>query len=73
LCLWRTVGWQRSNSVDLNLGNTDLKMSRPTARKALYALEGAGLVTVERPPGRRLRVAVLDVPDKPTPRKRKKR
>jgi hypothetical protein len=71
--LWRTVGWQRSNTVDLNLSSIDLKMSRPTARKALRALEGASLVTVERPPGRRLRVTVLDTPDGSAPRKRKRR
>jgi hypothetical protein len=44
-----------------------------TAWRALSALEGAGLVKVERLPGRCLRVTVLDVPDGPTPKRRKKR
>ncbi len=37
-------------------------VSRPTASKALNSLEDAGLVKVEREPGRKNRVAILDLP-----------
>ncbi len=37
-------------------------VSRPTAHKALNSLEDAGLVKVERGPGRKNRVTILDPP-----------
>jgi hypothetical protein len=61
LCLWRIVGWRRSRTVEVNLGHLDLEMARGTARKALRALEDAGLVRVERRLGQCCRVTVLDV------------
>jgi hypothetical protein len=73
LCLWRAVGWQRDRTINLNMRRLDMLMCRRTAQRALSALEGAGLVSVKRSSGRCPRVTVLDVPDKPTPRKRKKR
>jgi hypothetical protein len=61
--LWRAAGWQRSRTVTVSLSCPDLPMTRPTAGKALRALEGAGLVRIERQPGQCHRVTILDAPD----------
>jgi hypothetical protein len=53
LCLWRLAGAINSRSVVL--GNADLRafgVDRAGKSRALAALEGAGLVAVERVPGR---------------------
>jgi hypothetical protein len=48
ICLWHKAGWQRTTVVRLNLRDAGFDMDRQVARRALRALEGAGLVRVER-------------------------
>jgi hypothetical protein len=62
LCLWREAGRQGRPVIKLCLRRVGLGVSEQAARRALQALETAGLVTVERPPGRGLVVTLLDAP-----------
>ncbi len=52
LACWCLAGWERSGRFELALGEwSELGMSRFAAGRGLEALEGAGLVSVERRPG----------------------
>jgi hypothetical protein len=61
LCLWREVGRHKRRTVQLSLGRTGLGVSEQAARRALRAMELAGLVSVLRKPGRGLEVTLLDL------------
>jgi len=62
LCLWREAGFRRRCTVKLCLERAGLGVSEQAARRALRSLEAAGLVSVERRPGRGLEVTLLEVP-----------
>jgi hypothetical protein len=62
LCLWREAGRRRCRTVKLCLSRVGLGVSAYAARRALRALEAAGLVTVLRLPGRGLEVTLLEAP-----------
>jgi hypothetical protein len=62
LCLWREAGRQHRSTIKLCLRRVGLGVSEQSARRGLRALESAGLVTVERLPGRGLAVTLLDAP-----------
>jgi hypothetical protein len=51
LCLWREAGRRRCRTVKLS-----------PARRALRSLEAAGLVVIDRQPGRGLAVTIVDAP-----------
>jgi hypothetical protein len=63
LCLWREVGRHRCRTVRLCLRNLTMGIDRHTARRALRALESAGLVAVARKPGRGVEVTLLEAGD----------
>jgi hypothetical protein len=62
LCLWREAGYRRSRTVKLSLARAGLGVRGTTARRALRALETAGLVTVLRLPGHGLEVTLQEAP-----------
>ena len=62
LVLWREAGRHHRRTVKLCLGHVGLGVSEYAARRALRALEAAGLVTILRKPGRGLEVTLLDRP-----------
>jgi DNA-binding transcriptional ArsR family regulator len=63
MACWLRAGWERSADFELALGDwAELGLSRPTAGRGLASLEAAGLVTVERRPGRSPVVTLLDEP-----------
>ena len=58
--LWFRAGLERSGSVSLNLSRlNEWGLTKDSARRALNALEGAGLVRVLRRPGRKPLVTIL--------------
>jgi hypothetical protein len=60
LCVWRLAGAMKSETV--SFGNSDLKplgIDRPTKSRALRALERAGLINVNRQPGRFPKVSLI--------------
>jgi hypothetical protein len=62
LILWREWGCTRERAVYFSLHRAARDgIPRTTARRAIRALEGAGLVSVARKPGRGLEVTLLDV------------
>jgi hypothetical protein len=61
--VWREAGCRGSRTVELNLSRPPAGIPRRTAQRALYDLERAGLVTVERLPGRALVVTLNELPD----------
>jgi hypothetical protein len=66
LVLWRDAGMRRCRRVPFRLrAAAGLGISRSAARRGLRALEVAGLVTVERPPGLYPQVTLRDVEDEP--------
>lgn len=58
--VWFFAGLQRSETVVLTMSRLqrELGFSRATATRGLAALEAAGLVSVERAPGRAPRVTI---------------
>jgi hypothetical protein len=63
LLLWQEAGCCNRRSVRLCLrGKLPVGLTRQSARRALRALAGAGLVTIGRLPGRGLEVTILDPP-----------
>ena len=60
LCLWWEAGRRRRRTVKLCLTRVGLGVSEYAARRALRALESAGLIAVERQPGRGLEVTLLE-------------
>jgi hypothetical protein len=60
LCLWWEAGRRRCRTVKLCLGRVGLGVSEQAARRALRALATAGLVALERQPGRGLEVTLLE-------------
>jgi hypothetical protein len=61
LCLWREAGRQGGRrTVGLCLPHAGLGISEQAARRALRALQAAGLVSVLRKPGCGLEVTLLD-------------
>lgn len=66
--LWHWSGVRKSKTVRLNLSRMiRFGVTRPTASRALQDLESAGLVKVERLPGRAPLVTILDVSSVPMP------
>jgi len=65
LCLWREAGYRRRRTVKLCQGRVGLGLNEHSARRALRALEVAGLVSVVRKPGRGLEVTLLDKGERP--------
>jgi hypothetical protein len=61
LHLWQQAGWRRRRTVPVCLSRIGLGVSRYAARRALQALEVAGLVSVDRRTGHGLAVTLLDV------------
>ncbi len=61
LCLWREAGRGHRRIVKLCVARAGLGVSEQAARRALRSLEAAGLVAVERAPGRGLEVTLLDL------------
>jgi DNA-binding transcriptional ArsR family regulator len=58
---WLLAGWSRSAEFELALdGWAEFGLSRFSASRGLNTLEGAGLVSVARRPGRSRDVLVLD-------------
>jgi hypothetical protein len=60
LALWREVGRRKRCTVRLCLGHIGLGVSEQAARRALRALEGAGLLSVRREPGHGLEITLLE-------------
>jgi hypothetical protein len=58
LALWRLAGWQRKSTVTYSTKNPQV-LSRNAARRGLWALEKAGLISVARAPGKASRVTIL--------------
>jgi hypothetical protein len=67
LCLWYKAGLTGDLTVLLCLPRAGLGLNEQAARRALHQLKNAGLVWVERQPGRGLRVTLLDVPEENDP------
>jgi hypothetical protein len=65
LAVWRDAGCRNERTVPLNLSG--LLMPRRTARRALQALEAAGLVSVEHRDGRLSLVTLNPVGGAPSP------
>jgi hypothetical protein len=67
---WLVGGWERSAEFRLSLGEwSHFGLSQTSASRGLAELERAGLVLVERSPGRSSGVTILDVGDtRPTVR-----
>jgi DNA-binding transcriptional ArsR family regulator len=63
--LWFLAGVNKSRTFDFSISKTtDNGISRSAASRGLKALENAGLVSVERLPGKKLIVTIFDVPKK---------
>jgi hypothetical protein len=63
LVLWFEAGCKNSRRVSITLPRFGRDgLSEGVARRGLNALEGAGLVAIDRPRGRGLRVTLLDGP-----------
>jgi hypothetical protein len=63
LVLWREAGRRGGRrTVKLCLSRAGLGLNEFAARRALRSLEAAGLVSVDRQPGRGLVVTILDAP-----------
>ncbi len=61
IALWFVAGMKRTWSVPLNLSQSErFGFDRFSGSRGLAVLEGAGLVRVERHPGRKPIVAILD-------------
>jgi hypothetical protein len=68
LVAWFRAGCENRRTVTVTLARlTRMGMSESTARRGLRALEGAGLVTTERRPGRAARVTLLTPPPAAAP------
>jgi hypothetical protein len=66
LLLWREAGARNRRTVPLCLrGGLAPGLNRWNAGRGLQALETAGLVSVQHPPGRCLQVTILDAPATP--------
>jgi hypothetical protein len=63
LMLWREFGCMKDRTVHFCLARAAAEgIPTTTARRAIRELEGAGLVTIRRKPGRGLEVTILDAP-----------
>jgi hypothetical protein len=62
--LWREIGRQKRRTVRVCLARVGLGISEQAARRALKALEVAGLVSVRRKAGHGLEVTLLELPQK---------
>ncbi len=68
IALWFFAGLTKTRNVRVSLSRlSGLGMDRHAGSRALRALEAAGLVTVERHPGRVPRVTLLEVPSDASP------
>jgi hypothetical protein len=66
LLLWKEAGCERCRTVRFRLAQAAVDGIHPdTARRGLRRLEAAGLVLVERPPGRCPTVTLLETPAEP--------
>jgi hypothetical protein len=65
LLLWKEAGCHKNRCVALCLSHgAEVGVTRKAGRHALRRLEAAGLVRVERLPGRSLQVTLLDLNEK---------
>jgi hypothetical protein len=62
LVIWQIAGCSRRRTVKLSLVRVGLGVNEQAARRAIYRLEQAGLISVVRKPGHALEVVLLDVP-----------
>jgi len=62
LVLWREAGRSNRRTVKLSLRRLPLDVSEQAGRRALWSLEAAGLVSVQRSPGNGLEVTIRDAP-----------
>jgi hypothetical protein len=63
LMLWKEAGCEGGRTIHFCLSGAAAEgIPLTTARRAMNALEAAGLVCVERKPGRGLEVTILDPP-----------
>lgn len=60
LFLWHQAGCRRVRTVRLNLSRLPGGISRQAGRRGLESLERAGLVQIDRAPGRAPTVTLLD-------------
>jgi hypothetical protein len=61
LVLWREAGWRKTRIVKFSLrGSLPPGLNRQSARRGLYLLERAGLVVVNRKPGRGLEITIQE-------------
>lgn len=65
LVLWREAGYRKRCTVKLCLRRVGLGVSEYAGRRAIGALESAGLIAVLRKPGHGLEVTILDAPTSP--------
>ena len=69
MMVWFLAGVTKSGAVDLSLsGMARIGVKRSTASRALWQLEQAGLVSVDRNSGRKPRVTLLSAPPQRAPR-----
>src|SRR5689334_6451629 len=62
LCLWQEAGWRKTKTLHFCLSHGErLGADRHASRRALKALEGAGLVTITQRPGCCPDVTLLEV------------
>ena len=64
--LWHVAGLRGSMTFNISVTRLcrETGTSDKTARRAVQELERAGLVSVQRPPGRQLRVTICEAPGK---------
>jgi hypothetical protein len=63
LAIWFAAGCKNTGTVSVTLARMgELGLSEAAARRAVWALERAGLIAVERRPGRGLLVTLNDPP-----------
>lgn len=60
MALWREAGYRETAIVNVTLRRLAVGSSEDATRRAVKSLEAAGLVRVERPPGRALRITLLE-------------
>ena len=67
--LWFGAGIKKQRTLSISLSNLRVapRISRSAASRALQALEHAGLVSVQRRPGRKPLVTLLDAPAETKP------
>lgn len=60
LVIWRESGYRKTATIKLCLNRIGMSISEQAARRALRVLETAGLISIERKPGRGLEVTLRE-------------